>query len=274
MPAPALVRSSYRSRPTPARRAASLALALGLVLLVIAALIGLGVVKPFHRDEQPTLATFNVLPPSLTPSAPSKQIKKPNKAASGAAPATPTPPQPKVAPPPTPPQPKPVFPKMLSMSKDAFASTDIGSLPSHAGEGEGDKGDGKDAAAPYGPGEGPGGAPLYPVRWYKEPTGAEFALYMPKGGIPTGSANIACRMIEHYHVENCRELDETPPGSGLSRMLRQAAWQFLVVPPKRGGKELLGEWVRIHFDWRDRPREAPRSEGIMGGPGHPPPDGE
>ena len=265
--------SGYRGGASPRRRLLALLLALLIVALVIGMLLGLGVVPGLRRPEQLSMAaTFQMLPPAEKVSAATKQVTKPNKAASGAAPPSPVPPIKTVAPPPTPPLPSPLPPKMLSLSKDQFAAADIGALPSHQGEGEGDKGDGKDAVAPYGPGEGPGGAPLYPVHWYREPTAAELAFYVPKGGIPSGSADIACRMLPHYHVENCRELSESPVGSGLSRMLRQAAWQFLVVPPRRGGKEMIGDWVRIHFVWTERREEAPRSEGIAGGPGHPPPD--
>ncbi|MGI4947158.1 MAG: hypothetical protein ACRYHC_00485 [Janthinobacterium lividum] len=273
MSAAAYLPSAYRGGASPRRRLVALLLALIVVALVIGMLLGLGVVPGLRRPEQkPMMATFSMLPPSEKPAAVTKTVKKENKAASGAAPKSVVPPTPHVAPPPLPPVPSAAPPKMLVLSKDQFASADIGALPSHNGEGEGDKGSGKDSAAPYGPGEGPGGAPLYPVRWYREPTSAELAFYVPKGGIPSGSANIACRMIEHYHVENCRELDESPIGSGLSRMLRQAAWQFLVVPPRRGGKEMLGEWVRIHFDWTERRAPAAESGGIAGGPGHPPPD--
>lgn len=272
MSSAALPLPGYRGGATPRRRAAALALALIAVALVIGMLLGLGVVPGLRRPEQSDRpATFQMLPPAEKASPVTRTPEKRNKAASGAAPPSPVPPTPRRAPPPPPPLPSQAPPKVLSMSKDEFASSDIGSLPSHQGEGEGDKGSGKDSAAPYGPGEGPGGAPIYSVRWYREPTSAELAFYVPKGGIPNGSANIACRMIEHYHVENCRELDETPVGSGLSRMLRQASWQFLVVPPRRGGKEMIGEWVRIHFDWRERNLPA-RSEGIAGGPGHPPPE--
>lgn len=38
------------------------------------------------------------------------------------------------------------------------------------------------------------------------------------------------------------------PGSGISRGLRRAAWQFLVRPPLRNGKPMMGVWVRIRFD--------------------------
>jgi protein TonB len=111
-----------------------------------------------------------------------------------------------------------------------------------------------------GTGDGPGGARLYNAEWYREPSNAELSPYMraARGGSTGDWAMIACRTVERFHVEDCRELDESPRGSGLARALRQAAWQFLVRPPRIDGKPQLGTWVRIRFDFKASKRmDAP-----------------
>ena len=150
-------------------------------------------------------------------------------------------PEPKAAPP-------PLFQNELT---DAV---DISKLPNHKGEqvaeGTGGAGSGADTGTAYGPGAGPGGARLYNAEWYREPSHAELATYlphtMPDGG---GWGEIACKTVEHYGVEDCYELGESPPGSGLSRAARQASWQFKIRPPRIGGQMQVGAWVRIHIEW-------------------------
>ena len=91
--------------------------------------------------------------------------------------------------------------------------------------------------------------PLYRAEWYREPSNAELNGYvkaMPPGG---GWALIACKTVANYHVENCQSMGESPLGSGLGRDMRLAAWQFLVRPPRHGGKPLIGSWVSIRIDF-------------------------
>ncbi len=58
---------------------------------------------------------------------------------------------------------------------------------------------------------------------------------------------IACRTVARYRVSDCVEVGSGPPG---------AAWQFQVRPPRKGGKELVGSWVRIRIDYINGDRPA------------------
>jgi hypothetical protein len=235
--------ASYNSAPDRRRRVRGIVLALvveGLVALLLLQL-GTGV---FTKVEQPKLTTFDVKPmgPPLAKAAAKTKVKTQQKKVVTTASAAPPPPT-------TPPLLKAPLPsKLIQISPQDFAASDIGKIPSAKGEGDG-QGTGKDSVAAYGPGEGPGGGSLYNAEWYREPSDAELRPYMQQydksGG---GWAMIACRTAPDYHVENCRSLDESPPGGGLSRALRLAAWQFRVRPPRKDGKALIGAWVRIRFD--------------------------
>jgi hypothetical protein len=126
------------------------------------------------------------------------------------------------------------------MSSSDFAATDISKL----GGGKGGANSGKGKA--YGPPDGMGSEYAL-ADWYRRPPDGVLRPYLTKD-TPTGWGLIACQVIEHYHVDNCRALAESPAGSGLSRAMRQAAYQFLVKPPTENGKPMIGAWVRIRFD--------------------------
>lgn len=247
---------------TDRRRATAFVLAVLAHLLLIWVLLrlGPGVLTP-HKDQR-SLTTFSVLPDETHDAATSSPAAR--KAAAKRADVPKPVRQPPPPPPPLPPalgtrslpvEPQPAPTPSLFGQKGLFAGGDIAAMaPGDAPDGNGASGGKGDSVAAYGPGEGPGGQPLYNAEWYREPRDAELAPYLPHN-LPQGAwAEIACRMVAHYHVENCQSLTENPIGSGMGRGMRQAAWQFLVLPPRRGGKELLGTWVRIRITLSDHPR--------------------
>ena len=144
--------------------------------------------------------------------------------------------KPTIAPPP---QPSTKTTPWLEMSKEEMAASDISKLPA-AGSGGG--GDSEVV------GRGPNGEALYAAEWAREPTDAELAGYLPRNA-PEGYGLIACKTIADNRVDDCVELENSPPGSHLASAVRQAAWQFHVRPPRKGGRALIGSWVRIRIDY-------------------------
>ncbi len=237
----------YRYAPSRRSRAGSALAALAIVALIALVLWRMGLL-----DQGPSGAGAHLTSVSLqsgtdraaSPHAASKAAAKAARPHQTAPVTTPrSTPTTTIKPPPRlSDKPAPAF---IAMSGADMAAGDISRM-SHGAAGGGA---GSSHGSSYGPGEGPGGMSLVNVDWYRRPTDAEMSPYMPRA-IPPGSwATIACRMIDHYQVEDCQELDESPPGSHLSRALRLASWQFKVRPPSVDGKPKLGTWVRIRFTW-------------------------
>jgi protein TonB len=135
----------------------------------------------------------------------------------------------------------------VPLSKAEMAAGDISKLGSAANAGA--AGPPTVGATSAGAGEGPGGVTLYQAEWVVEPSDAQLRPYLPRE-VGRGSwALIACQTIERNRVENCAQLGEEPRGSGLSRAMRLAAWQFQVRPPRVNGKPMVGAWVRIRIDF-------------------------
>jgi hypothetical protein len=239
-------------------------MALAAAVLIIVMLLKMGAFTPPAQEEHKAL-TVQLLPPELAP-AKARAVAKKKRASSAASRPAPshTPAVTTAAPthaPPTPPW------NVTPLTQQQFAAADIANKPARSDTGSGGAGtaagagDGKDSSAVYGPGDGPGGEQMFNAEWYRRPSHAEMAFYLPPGGAPVGWGMIACKTAERYHVEDCRELGESP-GSGLAKALRQAAWQFLVRPPRSGGRPLIGAWVRIRFDFtQDGPDKSGSSEG-------------
>ena len=234
--------TSDHIRPTLKRRASGFLLALAAEILIILALLWLSptVTSTKKKEEKPL--TFS-LSPSEKPAG--KQVQQPKSSKSAA-------PEHKAAIRPTATTtPAPEAKPSWLVAKDDFDASNIANIKSGEGEDSG-----KDSGSAYGPGEGPGGERLFNAEWYREPRDSELSTYMPHTGAPPGSwAEIACKTVPAYHVENCRPLGESPIGSGLARALRLASWQFLVRPPRVGGRTMVGAWVRIHFTFVERKRK-------------------
>lgn len=222
------------------RRAATLALVVGIHLLL--AFLFLVLTPPMLKPLE-QVKTFTLLPsapkPKATPS------PKQHRAAAKKSPAKPAKPPP-----------KPVIPpSQLVFGDPALQHFDLAKVPSHSDDrvATADAGTGRDSDTTGQPGAGPGGATLYNAEWYREPTNAELGGYIKHALTTHGSwAVIACKTAPQYRVEDCQELGESSPGSGLARAVREAAWQFRVLPPRIDGKPIMGAWVRIRIEFNER----------------------
>jgi hypothetical protein len=239
------------------RRAIALVLAVVVHLLLITLLI-LQRNQPLPRKADDRLpVTFQMMPTQKEDAGAKQKERKDSRAEAGApkAPARPSPPKGPVE---SKPKDEPPLSPFLTMSRDDFAASNIDRLPSRKGERDpGGSGSGALASSGtgnsnvVGPGEGPGGVQLFEAEWYRKPTNAELAGYLPPNAPRRGWGLVACKTIENYHVDNCQTLGESPFGSGLARAVRLAAWQFLVRPPRIDGKPQVGAWVRIRIDYSE-----------------------
>jgi hypothetical protein len=219
-----------------------------LFLLGVLALLSLGIGGMGKGPEAAHLVSMDMTPKAAGPQAKTvKTVTTPHSATTA---------QPRQQPEVTPeavPTSQPT--QLIRLSHEDFAASDIAAIGRrHAAEASAQAAADKSNA--MGPGAGPGGARLYNAQWYREPRDAELRTYLDHGAPEGAWAIIACQTIEHFHVENCQEMDEYPAGSGLARGLRRAAWQFMVWPPRVDGKPQIGTWVRIRFDFNAKGAEA------------------
>jgi protein TonB len=232
--------SPYARHPLQ-RRASGFALAVSINVGLLLILMTLGIIPP---PSQKTMRGVIVdLIPANRSAAPTRtetaEAQRPQAETKRPVPKPPPiilPVKPTIAPPPQrPTKPTP----WLEMSKEDMAASDISKIPA-AGSGGG--GDSEVV------GKGPNGEALYAAEWAREPTDAELAGYLPRNA-PEGYGLIACKTMPGDRVEDCVELDQEPHGSHLAAAVRQAAWQFRVRPPRKGGHALIGSWVRIRIDY-------------------------
>lgn len=228
------IRADWR-QPSKRQRALVIALTLAAEALFLLMLLGLGPGSWSGREaSRPTLV--DLIPGPQAPVAPAP-------ATSAEAKAKPLPPVPRTATPKLPPTPLAKSP-FLKLTREEFSAADISKLGTAGGQGTSTAG-----VTSASVGVGPGGATLYKAEWYREPTDAELAYYLPKAIAPGSWAQVACKTIPDNRVENCQAMGESPPGSGLARALRLAGWQFRIRPPRIDGKPMVGTWVKVHLEF-------------------------
>ncbi|MFY7837664.1 MAG: hypothetical protein ACOVQ0_15425 [Novosphingobium sp.] len=243
------LRQGYQASPR--ERAGSFVFALVASALVFLIMWKMGAVTGFGGGESARLTAIDLSDEGQDKTkAAEKQPEQ--KQAKQATNAEAMPVQPAAAPPAVPIPGKVQWPEgFIELSRNDYRAGDISQMKRQESGGGAPSGGGSpgDSASL---GQGPGGVRLYAAQWYREPTDAEIGPYLPQRRMQGDWAMIACKTVEKYHVEDCQELDESPPGSGLARAIRQASWQFLVRPPRVNGKPQVGEWVRIRFDFRPK----------------------
>ncbi|WP_256731510.1 hypothetical protein [Sphingomonas sp. dw_22] len=246
---------SERFRATFRRRGAAFVLALIVELLI--ALLLLGLIPTITPKEKPKTVTFGISTNEGKEPASKEQAKAKAKAKAeqGDKPEPqPQPVKPEIVPPPPVPEAKQP-PSFVVLTRQDYAAGDISRAKSSgpmstADAGSADNGGSPGAGDSETAGKGPHGETLYAAEWYRRPRDAELSPYIPERarGVE-GWGEIACRTVARYHVEDCQELGDYPRGSGYAGAVRQAAFQFLVKPPRVNGQLQVGTWVRIRITY-------------------------
>lgn len=230
----------------------SAAIILALIIEALIALLFLYMTPAFHKKEEPKVVVFGIQAEGDNAESKSdnkQQKAKPKGGASAKTDASKPIPVPTPVPPP-PVETKPQQNNFIRLSRSDMAASDLSRGASTAPTGNSNSPDTGETGFAAGDsevvGKGPNGEPLYAAEWYREPTDAELRSDLVTG---SGWGMIACRTAPNYRVEDCQEIGQSPRGSRLASAVRNAAFQFRVRPPRKGGQKLIGAWVRIRIDY-------------------------
>ena len=158
---------AYRPHASASSRVASILLSLGATILIIVTLVQVGLIGPLPPEIRP-MKLFNLEPPPPPPAARAPSVKaRLDRLAAAPARAQRVPPL-----------------NMIILTPKDFAAADIATLPSQrTAVVAGDQADaGQDSSAS----NGPNGEKMYDVEWYRHPTHAELAPYMPASAPDSG----------------------------------------------------------------------------------------
>ncbi len=241
------------------RRAVGIGVTLAIEALILLVLLSLGVRTGSAPPEVSEVTTFDAREQGEEPEA-AEDEQAEVETAEETAPVTPQsqPPTAALTPPPTAlpregtlptpppavaePQPQPSPTPSATPRARAVIRGDSNFGPADTGR----RGGGQDSQVV---GTAPDGSPLYAARWYTEPTDQQLAGYLA-GAQGPGWGQIACRTAPGWRVVDCVVVGESPQGSNMGNAVNQAAWQFLVRPPRVDGDYLVGAWVQIRITQR------------------------
>lgn len=231
------------------RRGISIVLAIAIHALLLLLLLRLAPPMPVPVAPAPKGVTLDLLPEREAEADPSETEKEKQETRQTRSEPVQKIPKPEVEVPSKQSAPQSdIWSRVIPLTRQELASVDA--TLSRPAEAAGKSGERSASSAVVG--TGPQGQPLYAAQWYRRPTDAQLAPYMPPAMPRVGWGMIICQTIEDYRVDNCQELDQSPAGSGLAGAVRQAAWQFRVIPPRVGGKTMVGSWVRIRIEYTER----------------------
>ena len=120
--------------------------------------------------------------------------------------------------------------------------------PTH-GQGQGGQGTGSGGGSGSGVGPGVGDGP---PRIIRGPTVGELRTLHPREAFRqrlNGSARITCRIRLDARLEDCRVVDETPPGRGFGEAALAASGYFRFRPPTRDGRPVEGREVTVGVEF-------------------------
>lgn len=239
---------SSRSSPRNARLTlAGVAISVGLLHLGLFALLGRVQVPtqftPLSRPVEVVLVRPSLIPARTVPPPP----RVPTPVAGGGAPSAPSivrPARPRPAPSPpeiqAPPRPAPEQPLVIGVGS---------SLSPAPGPGQGGQGAGQGGAAGSGLGRGAGDGRF---RLLRGPTMGELRRLHPPAAFRQrvgGQATLSCRIRLDTRLEDCRVIDETPPGMGFGQAALAASIHFRFQPPTRDGAPVDGQEVPVVVLW-------------------------
>lgn len=117
--------------------------------------------------------------------------------------------------------------------------------------GQGLGGEGAGAGTGVGSGSGPG-AGEGPPRLIQGPTKDQLRRLHPREAFRqrlNGSARLSCRIRIDTRLEDCRLVDETPPGRGFGQAALAASGYFRFRPPTREGRPVDGREVIVGVEF-------------------------